>query len=114
MKKGSKYGNRKVYFNGMVFDSQKEFNRYGELMLLQRAGRIKDLRRQVPYVLIPTQKDYRGRVLFRETKYIADFVYYDNDRKRIVVEDVKGVKTEVYKLKKKMMYFHHGILVEEV
>lgn len=114
MKKGSKYGNRKISFNGMVFDSRKEFNRYGELMLLQRAGRIKDLQRQVPYVIIPPQKDGRGRVIFRETKYIADFVYFDRDRNRWVVEDVKGVKTEVYRIKKKLMFLQHGLLVEEV
>ena len=112
--KRSKYGNKKITFNGMTFDSQKEFNRYGELMLLQRAGRIKDLQRQVPYVIIPPQKDGRGRVIFRETKYIADFVYFDRDRNRWVVEDVKGVKTEVYRIKKKLMYLQHGLLVEEV
>ena len=114
MKKGSKYGNRKVSFNGMVFDSQKEFNRYGELMLLQRAGRINDLQRQVPYLLRPTQKDGRGRVICRETKYIADFVYFDRDRNRWVVEDVNGVKTEVYRIQKKLMFLQHGLLVEEV
>ena len=114
MKKRSKYGNKKITFNGMTFDSQKEFNRYGELMLLQRAGRINDLRRQVPYLLIPTQKDGRGRVIFRETKYIADFVYFDRDRNRWVVEDVKGLKTEAYRLKKKIMYWVHRIIIDEV
>lgn len=102
----SKYHNRKK--NG--FDSQKEFNRYAELALMQRAGKISDLQRQVRFVLIPAQyKD--GKCVFRSCTYIADFVYIENGEK--VVEDVKGFKTPEYIIKKKLMFQRYGILVKE-
>lgn len=112
----SKYGNRKVETPDGTFDSVKEFSRWQELKLLQRAGEIHDLQRQVPFVLIPTQKDERGKVVERELKYIADFVYLANDGTgwRRVVEDVKGLKTEVYRIKKKLMLYRNGIRIQEV
>ena len=112
----SKYKNRKVETPDGTFDSVKEFSRWQELKLLQRAGEIYDLQRQVPFVLIPTQKDDRGKVIEREVKYIADFVYLANDGTgwRRVVEDVKGLKTEVYRIKKKLMLYRNGIRIQEV
>lgn len=112
----SKYRNRKVETPDGTFDSVKEFSRWQELKLLQRAGEIHDLQRQVPFVLIPTQKDERGKVVERELKYIADFVYLANDGTgwRGVVEDVKGLKTEVYRIKKKLMLYRNGIRIQEV
>lgn len=112
----SKYGNRKVETPDGTFDSVKEFSRWQELKLLQRAGEIHDLQRQVPFVLIPTQKDERGKVVERELKYIADFVYLANDGTGWcrVVEDVKGMKTEVYRIKKKLMLYRNGIRIQEV
>lgn len=112
----SKYRNRKVETPDGTFDSVKEFSRWQELKLLQRAGEIHDLQRQVPFVLIPTQKDEHGKVVERELKYIADFVYLANDGTgwRRVVEDVKGLKTEVYRIKKKMMLYRLGIRIQEV
>lgn len=112
----SKYGNRKVTTPDGTFDSVKEYSRWQELKLLQRAGEIHDLQRQVPFVLIPTQKDEHGKVLERELKYIADFVYLANDGTgwRRVVEDVKGLKTEVYRIKKKLMLYRNGIRIQEV
>lgn len=112
----SKYRNRKVETPDGTFDSVKEFRRWQELKLLQRAEEIHDLQRQVPFVLIPTQKDEHGKVVERELKYIADFVYLANDGTgwRRVVEDVKGLKTEVYRIKKKMMLYRHGIRIQEV
>lgn len=112
----SKYGNLKVTTPDGTFDSVKEYSRWQELKLLQRAGEIHDLQRQVPFVLIPTQKDEHGKVVERELKYIADFVYLANDGTgwRRVVEDVKGLKTEVYRIKKKLMLYRNGIKIQEV
>ena len=79
----SKYGNHKVTYDGIKFDSKKEMNRYIELKLLQRAGKISDLQLQVPFVLLQAGNGERG------VKYIADFVYIDADGNK-VVEDVKS------------------------
>ena len=101
----SKYGNRKIKApDGQVFDSVKEFHRWGCLRLLERAGRIKDLKRQVKYELIPKQDGERA------CYYIADFTYYENGK--LVVEDTKGCQTEVFKLKKKLMLWVHGIRIK--
>lgn len=102
----NKYGNEKVYTSdGIMHDSIKEANRWCELKLLQRAGKIKDLRRQVKFELLPKQDGERA------VSYVADFVYTENGRK--IVEDAKGYRTEVYKLKKKMMLYFHGIRIKE-
>ena len=110
----NKYGARKVTApDGQKFDSQHEHQRWVILKLMERAGKIKDLRRQVKYVLIPAQHDVSGKLLERECSYVADFVYYDLALKQEVVEDAKGMKTDVYKLKKKMMLYIHGIQIKE-
>ena len=97
--------------DGQVFDSQKEYNRWCNLRLLERAGKISDLQRQVKYELIPFQyKD--GKVVERGCYYIADFVYCDADG-NTVVEDSKGVRTADYKIKRKLMLWVHGIRVKE-
>ena len=104
--RGSKY--HSVRSGG--FDSKKEAERYGELVLLQRAGVIANLKRQVRFELIPSQyKD--GKCIYRSCSYIADFVYEQNGE--TVVEDTKGFKTPEYIIKKKLMYYIHGILVKE-
>ena len=109
----SKYGNRKIVTKDGVFDSMREYRRWCELKLLEKAGEITDLRRQVPYLLIPAQKDERtGKLLERECRYVADFVYHDEGF--TVVEDAKGCRTDVYKIKKKLMLERHGIRVQEV
>lgn len=111
----SKYHNRVLNTPDGRFDSVHEFSRWQELKLMQRAGEIYDLQRQVPFVLIPSQKDeLTGKVIERECKYIADFTYRLCKNGRIVVEDAKGAKTEVYKLKKKIMLYRHGIRIVEV
>lgn len=102
----NKYGNIKtVTSDGIKHDSIKEANRWCDLLLLQRAGVIHDLQRQVKFELIPKQEGERP------VYYIADFVYIENGRR--VVEDAKGCRTEVYKLKKKMMLYFHGIRIKE-
>lgn len=110
----TKYRNRKVNVDGIWFDSIRESRRYGELKLLEKGGYISDLRLQVPYELIPTQKDITGKVIEHKVRYIADFVYFDKHKNQEVVEDAKGVKTDVYRLKKKMMLDKYGIQIKEV
>lgn len=102
----NKYGSRKMKApDGQVFDSVKEYYRWGCLRLMERAGAISDLKRQVKFELIPKQKGERP------CYYIADFTYMENGE--LVVEDVKGVRTEVYKIKKKLMLWVHGIMIKE-
>ena len=109
----SKYHSRKTTIDGITFDSRKEAHRYQELKLLEKAGEIWDLARQVPYILIPAQRDPEtGAVLEREVKYIADFVYWD--REGYHVEDAKGVRTKDYVIKRKLMLYRHGLRIEEV
>lgn len=102
----SKYHAKKTVVDGIIFQSRKEAKRYQELKLMQRAGLISDLRRQVKYELIPKQQGERA------VSYIADFVYTEDGK--TVVEDVKGVRTPVYKIKKKLMLWRHGIRIREV
>ena len=109
----SKYHNKKVMIDGIKFDSKKEANRYQELKLMQRAGIISDLQRQVKYVLIPSQKGDDGRVVERPCTYIADFVYVDENGKK-VVEDTKGYRTSDYKIKRKLMLYIHGVKINEI
>lgn len=109
-----KFNNKRVTIPGRTFDSRKEYNRYCELLLLERGGYISDLKLQVKYVLIPAQKDERGKVLERECSYIADFVYFDQKAQRTVVEDTKGVKTKDYIIKRKLMLERYGIRIREV
>jgi hypothetical protein len=109
----SKYGNRKTTLNGVEFDSHKEAQRYAQLRLLERAGKISNLRRQVKYVLIPAQRDEKGKLLERECSYVADFVYFDLTLGREVVEDAKGYRTDAYKIKKKLLLWVHGIRIKE-
>ncbi len=110
----SKYHNKKVVHNGMTFDSQKECRRFCELSLLERAGKISDLRRQVKYVLIPAQyatNDGKRKLLEREISYVADFVYEQDGM--LVVEDSKGFRTDDYKIKRKLLLWVHGIRIKE-
>lgn len=117
----SKYHSRKVEVDGEVFDSVKEYRRYCELSLMERAGAITDLERQVKFVLLPAQyapvfdaktKKWKDKCIERECSYYADFVYKENGEK--VVEDTKGFRTPEYRVKKKMMLYIHGIQIKEV
>lgn len=123
----NKYGNRKTVVNGIEFDSRKEAVRYQELRLLERAGKISGLRLQERFILIPSQREastevYKsgpqkgrrkpGKLLEKECSYIADFCYTENGE--IVVEDTKGFRTEVYKIKRKLMLERYGIRIREI
>ena len=109
----SKYGARKVFLDGMLFDSMHEAKRWTELKLIQSAGKISELRRQVSFELIPKQSDEKGKLLERECCYRADFVYIDSHGKT-VVEDAKGVRTPEYVIKRKLMLQRYGIHIREV
>lgn len=107
----SKYHAKKVTVDGITFDSQKEAARWSELKLMEKAGLIQNLQRQVKYELTPAFKK-PGRRSERASSYIADFVYTQDGE--TIVEDAKGFKTEAYKLKRKMMIFRYGIWINEV
>lgn len=121
-----KYGNHKITRDGVTFDSIKEYRRWCELSLLERAGEITGLERQVKYVIIPAQyapdtvtargKIKRGKLLERECAYVADFRYQMDGE--TVVEDVKGYKDgqayALFAIKRKLMLSVHGIMVKEV
>lgn len=107
----NKYHAKKCEVGGEVYDSKKEARRHQELKLLERAGEIQNLRRQVKYILIHSQR-IDGKVVERECSYKADFVYEENGE--TVVEDVKGFRTADYKLKRKMMLLFHNIRIKEV
>ena len=109
----SKYHSRKITVNGIVFDSHREARRYQELQLLLRAGEISQLEMQKKYTLIPAQKKPSGGTE-RAVTYTADFVYIDNRTGKETVEDAKGMKTQQYIIRRKLMLYIHGIEVIEV
>lgn len=98
-----KYNNKKTQVDMYVFDSALEAKRYRQLALLERAGEISNLRLQVPFLL---QDSFRknGKT-FRKIEYIADFVYEEKGKK--IVEDTKGVKTDVFKMKQKLFEYKY-------
>lgn len=128
--KQNKYGNKKVEYDGITFDSKKEAIRWAELKLLERSGHISDLHRQEKFVLIPSQYERvetgeyyktgasKGLPKTKEVcvekavVYVADFVYTENGK--MVVEDTKGFKTKEYVIKRKLMLKNFGIKIREV
>ena len=129
----NKFGAKKVTdpFTGEIFDSSKEYRRWCELKLLQRAGRISGLKRQVTFELIPTQREestevYKGgpqkglpkpgAVIEQAVKYVADFVYLDSNG-NTVVEDTKGYKKgaayDLFVIKRKLYLQRYGIKIKE-
>ena len=109
----NKYGNEKKVVNGIKFDSKLEAKRYIQLKLLQRAGEIKNLRTQAEFVLQPSYKK-NGKTI-RAIKYVADFVYYDVREGKTIIEDTKGFKNDVYKLKKKIFeYKYPDLEIKEI
>ena len=107
----SKYHSKKTTINGITYDSKKEARRHGELLLLERAGKISDLETQVKFELLPSQR-IDGKVVERPVSYVADFVYKQDGK--MIVEDTKGFRTADYILKRKMLLFFHGIRIKEV
>lgn len=115
--KATKYRSRKVMLDGICFDSAKEAKRYTELKLMERAGQIRELRLQVAFHLadaVQLEGETRKKPAM---KYIADFVYFDVEAGREVVEDVKSKATRklpVYRVKKHLMKILHKIDIREI
>lgn len=108
--KQNKYHNKKVEYDGIKFDSEKEKNRYIGLKQLERLGVIQNLQRQVKYELQPSFK-LNGKTI-RSITYIADFVYIQDGVE--VIEDVKGMRTKEYLLKKKMFEYKYKKEIKEI
>lgn len=94
----NKYRNRKIIVDDYIFDSIQESKRYKELKLLLRAGEISNLELQ-PHFLLQDRFKKNGKT-YRKIEYIADFKYIENGK--TIVEDVKGIQTEVFKIKHKL------------
>lgn len=110
-RKPSKFHNHKTKVNGVKFDSKAEARRFAQLSLLELTGHITDLKRQVAYLLIPGQRKPSGSVE-RAVTYRADFVYQSAGK--TIVEDVKGMRTPDYVIKRKLMLQVHGIEIVEI
>ena len=122
----SKYNSRKCEYEGITFDSKKEMKRYIFLKEMEKQGKIRNLKRQVKYVLIDAKREpstynskgreILGKVIERECAYIADFQYVCEDS--LIVEDVKGYRMggaySVFTIKRKLMLDRYGIRVNEV
>lgn len=130
---GNKFGAKKVIdpITGDVFDSKKEYQQWRVLRLLEQAGKISNLERQVKFELIPSQREestevYKagpqkglpkpGAIIEKAVNYVADFVYIENGKK--IVEDTKGCKQgaayDLFVVKRKLMLWVHGIKIKEI
>lgn len=105
----SKYHAKKTCVDGITFDSKREADRYLVLKSMEEDGAIENLRRQVRYELVPAF-DVDGKH-YRPVYYVADFVYVEDGKE--VVEDVKGMKTDVYRLKSKIFARRYGMGIRE-
>lgn len=99
----SKYNNKKTQVDMYVFDSILEAKRYKQLAILEKANKISNLKLQPKFLLQENFK--KNGKAFRKIEYIADFCYEENGQ--IIVEDVKGKETEVFKLKRKMFEYKY-------
>lgn len=107
-----KYHNKKVEYDGYTFDSIREKNYYIKLKLLEKAGKIKELELQKEYELQPSFK--LNNKTSRKITYRADFTYKTTEDDKLHVVDVKGFRTDVYKLKKKLFEYKYRIEIEEI
>lgn len=108
----NKYRNEPCTVGGEKYRSKRERDKHQELLLMQKAGLISDLRREVPFVLAPPVKftgDARAKPPLR---YIADFTAMRKGQ--FVVFDAKGVRTEAYRIKRHLVLHIHGVEVEEL
>ena len=106
----NKYQNKKTIIDGIKFDSKKEAKEYLKLKKMEENGEIENLRLQVPYLLLPSQKGKKRTE--RPVKYIADFVFIKDGEE--IVLDTKGMRTADYIIKRKLMKYIHNIEIEEV
>lgn len=106
----SKYNNKKTQVDMYVFDSILEAKRYKQLALLEKTGEIKGLKLQPKFLLQEGFK--KNGKTYRKIEYIADFMYIENGQ--VIVEDVKGKETEVFKLKRKMFEHEYANLTLKI
>lgn len=102
----NKFGNIRMVIDNHTFASKREGARYTELKLLERAGKIHNLALQPRFELQRTFIDGHTGEKYRSIVYVADFSYID-EVGHAVVEDVKGAKTDIYLLKKKLFLFRY-------
>ena len=107
-----KYHNKKVEYDGYTFDSIREKNYYIKLKLLEKAGKIKELELQKEFELQPSFK--LNNKTSRKITYRADFTYKTTEDDKLHIIDVKGFRTDVYRLKKKLFEYKYRIEIEEV
>ena len=107
-----KYHNKKVEYDGYTFDSIREKNYYIKLKLLEKAGKIKELELQKEYELQPSFK--LNNKTSRKITYRSDFTYKTTEDDKLHVVDVKGFRTDVYRLKKKLFEYKYRIEIEEI
>ena len=106
----NKYSNKCITVDNIKFQSKLEAKRYKQLTLLEKAKEIKNLRLQVPFLL---QESFRkNNKTYRKIEYIADFVYEQNGQ--TIVEDTKGVKTDVFKIKQKLFEYKYPDLTLKI
>ena len=110
----NKFRNRKTEVNGIKFDSKKEATEYVKLKHDLDTGKIKTLRLQVPFKLLPKQSDtITGKLIERAVVYKADFVVKELNNSETII-DVKGIRTQLYILKRKLMLFVYDIKIKEI
>lgn len=107
----SKYHAKKTVVDGITFDSKREADRYLVLKGMEEDGAIEDLRRQVRYELVPAF-DVDGKH-YRPVFYVSDFTYTDKETGKEIVEDVKGMRTDMYRLKSKLFAYRYGMNIRE-
>ncbi len=107
----SKYRAQPTEVDGIRFHSKAEARRYSELKLLEKAGEVKELELQPEFPLYAPSKSWGKHELV--CTYVADFRYRQGPRGVLVIEDVKGMKTPVYRLKKKWFQAQYGIEITE-
>lgn len=112
MRNRSKYHSKKVIIDGIKFDSKREGEYYQKLKILEKQGLIKDLELQKEYLL--QDKFIINGKTRRKITYRADFSYVSTEDDKLHVVDVKGFKTELYKLKKKLFEYKYNIEIEEI
>lgn len=109
----SKFNNKKTIIDGIVFPSKLEAERYMELKELENSGLIVNLRLQVEFELIPSFKKINKT--YRKCVYKSDFTYFDVMQQKQIVEDTKGFKTDVYKIKRKLFeYTYPDLEITEI
>lgn len=111
----SKYKSKKTEIGRIRFDSKKEAERFKELFMLERNGKIRNLKLQHDFTLQEAYTTTDGERI-RAIRYVADFTYYDCESNEFIVEDVKSkaTKTDVYQMKRKMLREKFNLKVREV